>query len=307
MKKNSHKIELVLLLVFSLTLLGTTAIFGSEKNLIKEKSIPTQKGLTLSVEASGADIYVQTWDKDEAYVKIYGNRKAEEKMRFEIEKVDDGINIIAKKKSSSWFNFWNWGGYDVKIEVMLPSNYNTDVETSGGDIVIANLKGKNSLRTSGGDVTLNSTLGDLYVETSGGDIKLNNHSGNSQLSTSGGDITTLKMKGDLKASTSGGDINLEVSDGRIKTKTSGGDIDIVYDGMNKGIEATTSGGTIRAKVPATFKANVYFETSGGEIESNFDNSRTNKVSRNTLKAEFNGGGDSFVLKTSGGDIKVDQR
>jgi DUF4097 and DUF4098 domain-containing protein YvlB len=52
-------------------------------------------------------------------------------------------------------------------------------------------------------------------------------------------------------------------------QTSGGDIEIDYYGNNKGIEASTSGGGIHVKVPASLKANVYFETSGGDIESNF--------------------------------------
>jgi hypothetical protein len=39
---------------------------------------------------------------------------------------------------------------------MLPSNYNSDIETSGGDINLGKLKGKTELNTSGGDITLNT-------------------------------------------------------------------------------------------------------------------------------------------------------
>jgi DUF4097 and DUF4098 domain-containing protein YvlB len=125
---------------------------------------------------------------------------------------------------------------------MLPSKYNTDIETSGGDITLYNLIGENNLNTSGGDVKVMSTTGELMVETSGGDITIDQHKGNSRLSTSGGDINTLKLVGNLKATTSGGDVRVEVSDGSILAKTSGGDIDISYYGNNKGIEARTSGG-----------------------------------------------------------------
>ena len=265
MEMNSRKIELIFLLIISAVLLSATTIFASGRKLIKEKSIQTQQGLTLTVEASGADIFVKTWEKAEAYVKIFGNSRAEDKMRFEIEKVESGVKVLAKKKSSSWFNFFNNGNYDVRIEVMLPKNYNTDIETSGGDIVISELKGNNNLHTSGGDVKLNSTEGELYVQTSGGDIKLDYQNGRSNLSTSGGDITVTKAYGDLKASTSGGDINIESSNGKIYAKTSGGDIELSYEGSNKGVEARTSGGRIHAKLPSTFKANVYLETSGGDI------------------------------------------
>lgn len=306
MEKNSRKIELVFLLIISAILLSATTIFASGRKLIKERSINTQLGLTLTVEASGADVFVKTWEKDEAYIKIFGNSRAEEKMRFEIEKTQSGVKVLAKKKSSSWFNFFSSGNYDVRIEVMIPKNYNTDIETSGGDISIAELKGDNNLHTSGGDVKLNNTEGELFVQTSGGDIRLDYQNGRSNLSTSGGDITVVKAYGDLKASTSGGDINIESSNGKIYAKTSGGDIELTYEGSNKGIEARTSGGRIHAKLPSVFKANVFLETSGGDIESNFDNSRTNKVTRSSYKAEYNGGGEKLNLETSGGDIIVDQ-
>jgi hypothetical protein len=95
-----------LLLIASLLVVRQIYLHQTEK-LIREKSIQTQPGQTLTVDASGADIFVQSWDKNEAYVKIYGNQKAEDKMHFEIEKTGDGVKVVAKKKSSSWFSFWN--------------------------------------------------------------------------------------------------------------------------------------------------------------------------------------------------------
>ncbi len=307
MERNNKKFELLFLLVLGIVLVGATSLFADSLKLIREKSLQTQPGETLYVDASGADVKVVSWDKNETYVKIFGNRKAEEKMHFEIEKVGDGIRVVAKKKNSSWFNWFGNSGYSVRIEVIVPSSYKTEVETSGGDISIVNVNGESNLHTSGGDVTLTNTNGELFVDTSGGDIQVDDHKGNTRLSTSGGDITTRKLIGNLKASTSGGDVRIESGNGKILAKTSGGSIEIYYNGDNKGIEATTSGGSIRANLPSTFKADVFLETSGGEIESNFSNSRTTKVSRGTLKANYNGGGESFVCKTSGGDITINER
>lgn len=306
MKTNSTKIELLVLILIGALLIGASTLFAGDARLIKEKTLQVQANQVLRVDASGADVFVNTWDKNEALVKIYGNKKAEDKMRFEIEETDYGLKITAKRKGSSWFNFWNWGGYDLKIEVTLPQNFNSEIETSGGDIRLSNIKGKNELLTSGGDVNLSNSIGDLFVETSGGDIKLNTHNGGAKLSTSGGNITTIKSKGDLKASTSGGDIHLDVTDGRVMAKTSGGDIDLIYTGINRGIEASTSGGDIKVRVQNSLKANVWFETTGGDIESNFSNTRTNKITRSSLKADYNGGGEKFELKTSGGDITVNE-
>lgn len=295
----------IILLLFLIGSLFATDLLADNLKLIKERSFNVKSGETLFVDASGADIKIDSWNKDEVYVKIFGNRKAEEKMEFTIERTGDGVEVIAKKEGS-WF--FNWGGgYNVRIEVMIPASYNNNVETSGGDINIQNVSGKFKLDTSGGDVDLKNTMGELKVRTSGGDIILLKHSGNSDVSTSGGDIHTKELTGDLYASTSGGDIKIEVNNGKISAKTSGGDIEIKYTGNNKGLYASTSGGDIKLFVPSSFNATVDFETSGGSIDCNFSNYKTSKVTRSRMKGEFNGGGESVICKTTGGDIDINDK
>lgn len=300
----SKKLLIILLILLISTLFATNA-FADNLKLIKEKTLSVKQGETLFIDASGADIKIDSWNKDEVYVKIFGNRKAEEKMKFTIEKNSDGVEVTAKKESS-WF--FNWGGgYSVRIEVILPTNFNTKIETSGGDIKVQNINGKFNLETSGGDVDLKNTNGELKINTSGGDIYLSKHKGDSRVATSGGDITTKELDGDLYASTSGGDIKLEVNNGKITAKTSGGDIEIIYDGENKGINASTSGGDIKLFAPATLKANVDLETSGGSIDCNFSNYKATKVTRGRVKGEFNGGGENIVCRSTGGDITINNK
>jgi DUF4097 and DUF4098 domain-containing protein YvlB len=293
------------LIVFFLIGLTSSLSYAEELRLIREKSISMKDWQNVYVNASGADVKVESWDKQEVYVKIFGNRRAEEKMNFDIYQDGEVVKVIAKKRGS----FLNWFGnsLSVRIEIMTPKNYNTHVETSGGDISVANLAGGFKLDTSGGDITLSNTNGKLKAETSGGDITLNKHKGDMNLSTSGGDITCNEGNGDLKAETSGGDIKIDLSDGRLFAETSGGDIIINYSGLNKGIRAETSGGDIHLKLPAAFKAKVHLETSGGEISNNFSNSKSERVKRGEVDAEFNGGGDILKLETTGGDIIIDQK
>lgn len=301
-KQNTRKIITIVLLTAVALLLGQN-LFAKDLKLIKEKSVAISPGQLLRVEASGADVKVKTWDKNEAYIKIFGNSRAEDKMEFRIEQTSEGVKVTAKKEGSSFFN-WFGGGISVRIEATVPAQFNTAIETSGGDIDLADLKGEFDLHTSGGDVSLQNTVGKCGVQTSGGDITLKNHSGNTGLETSGGDIKCISTSGDLSAHTSGGDIDVNVSNGKVSVETSGGDIILNYSGDNKGIEAYTSGGDIQLTVPKTIKASVNFKTSGGEIDSEFSTSRVGKVSRGTLNGDFNGGGPSIKCKTTGGDITI---
>lgn len=280
-------------------------LFADEVKLIREKTFQVKDWQNVYVNASGADIKVESWDKQEVYVKIFANRRAVEKMKMDIYQEGGTVKVLAKRKGSI-FN-WFGGGISVKIEIMTPKNFNPNVETSGGDIHVANLNGGFRLDTSGGDVSLLNTRGKLKAETSGGEISLNNHKGDMDLSTSGGDIICKETNGNIRAETSGGDIKIDAGDGKVFAETSGGSIVINYSGENNGIHAATSGGDVYLKIPSGFKAKVHLETSGGRISNNFSNSRSDRVKRSEVDAVYNGGGAMLRLETSGGDITVDER
>jgi len=290
-----------------LFLIGLTSSISLADNLrlIREKSFQVKDWQNVYVNASGADVKVESWDKEEVYVKIFANRNAEEKMRFDIYQEGDVVKVIAKKRGS----FFSWFGnsFNVRIEIMTPKNFNTHVETSGGDIRVSNLTGGFKLDTSGGDISLINTEGKVNAETSGGNITLNRQKGSMNLSTSGGDIICAEAEGDLYAETSGGDIKIDLNEGKLHAETSGGDITIIYSGVNRGITAETSGGDIKVKLPSDFKAKVHLETSGGGIHNNFSNSRSERVRRGEVDAMFNGGGEILRLETSGGEVRVEQK
>lgn len=302
MNELTKKIGVILLLILAAFILMNTSILADSQRVIKENSFKMKQGETLYVDAAGADIKVKSWDKDEALIKIFGNRKAEEKMKFEIEKIENGIRVIAKKKGFSFFDFGS--GISVKIEAYLPVKSNSEIETSGGNIEIIDLNGSIELNTSGGDIKLQNTSGKVHAVTSGGDIVLLNQAGSSDITTSGGNIQCKNISGDLNASTSGGNIEIESKNGKISAKTSGGDIKIALDGAFQGIYASTSGGDIQLYLPSNTNASVELETSGGEIECNFSNSKSTKVTHNKFIADFNNGGEKLIAKSSGGDISV---
>jgi len=238
---------------------------GDKLNTLYEKTFNISPGKNLFVDVSGGDITITTWDKSEVYVKVSGNESAEKSMDFTFEGNDSEVRIKGKKKSSisSWFN-----GINVKVEVKVPYQFNSDVNTSGGDINYSGVKGKANLNTSGGDV-----WGD-------------------------------KFGGSLKISTSGGDISLSGSETEIDAHTSGGDIMLDYSGDNMGIDLSTSGGDIDIRIPSGFKASVELSTSGGEISCSHTIGNIRKSSSTKLSGDMNGGGNMLAAHTSGGDVEL---
>jgi DUF4097 and DUF4098 domain-containing protein YvlB len=186
-------------------------------------------------------------------------------MDFTLEGNDEEVRVTEKKISSisSWFS-----NIDLKVEIKVPSQFNLDINTAGGDIKCGGITGK------------------------------------AELNTSGGDIWADRFSGMLDASTSGGDIFLFCKDAKINGETSGGDVKLEYAGENKGIDLSTSGGDIEIKVLKEINASMELSTSGGDVSCSLNMSNVKKSSGSRLIADLNGGGEKLSAHSSGGDISV---
>jgi hypothetical protein len=300
---------LLLLLGGPATLSSCSVAYDGELSggldVLNEKSFPISEGKTLRISTSPGDVMVTPWDKNEVYVKVLGNDKAREKMKFEFEGNDEEV-VISGKYERKIFS-WGSSGIKLRYEVKAPANFNVKVSTSGGDIRVGGITGMVNLKTSGGDVEIRETRGELEISTSGGDISLENPEGRTKASTSGGDIKVENFKGNLITTTSGGDINLNGGNGSILAKTSGGDIKLNYSGSNEGMELATSGGDIDIIVPYDFKASVKLSSSGGDVDCDFTTDNVKTEGKRKLEADINGGGKMVIAKTSGGEINLNKK
>jgi hypothetical protein len=290
--------------LFILVFLGIliTSSYSRDLKIIHEKTFQTELGKNFKLKTSCGDVYISTWDKPELYVKISGNSKAEEKMKFRFEKSDDGITI--EGKHGSLFNWFSGSGMYVKYEIKLPDLYNAKISTAGGDIKLYDLKGVVDFSTSGGDIFIKNTDGPIHSSTSGGDITIEINKGILDLSTSGGDIQVKDFDGDLSVSTSGGDIVLNGKNGKVNASTSGGDINLTYLDSNKGIDLSTTGGDIYVRVPENFSADANLSTTGGDVECDLPITSKGKITASKIKGLLNGGGPKLECSTTGGDIKI---
>jgi DUF4097 and DUF4098 domain-containing protein YvlB len=298
-----RKSQVALILMVGIIL--SSNLYGQELKVLHEKSFPIESGKTLKVDVSTGDIKVTSWDKDEVYVKISGNKRAEEKVNFSFSSDEESVNIYGKREGG----FWGWfsGNIRLKLEIFVPIQFNIKMKTSGGDMYLSKIMGDIKLSTSGGDINVKESDGNMNVTTSGGDITFNTVKGKFQLNTSGGDIKAAKFEGQFQASTSGGDIDLKSSYSKINASTSGGDITLEYTGENLGIQLSTSGGDIDVYVPSDFNAKADLKTSGGDISCNLPTNNVVKITSSKYEADLNNGGNALICKTSGGDIKVKKR
>ncbi|MBT7514269.1 MAG: DUF4097 family beta strand repeat protein [Candidatus Marinimicrobia bacterium] len=186
----------------------------------------------------------------------------------------------------------------TQFELKLPTNINLNLETSGGDIDVKDIRGESILKTSGGDIDLSNVMGRMEAQTSGGDIEVTGSEGLLRVHSSGGDINIVNSDGQFNASTSGGDLAFRHLTGNIDAHTSGGSISL-KNIEGETIKCQTSGGNIRAE---DISANLTGRTSGGEIEiENIKGHVVVSTSGGDIDAEQITG--SLTCHTSGGDIE----
>jgi DUF4097 and DUF4098 domain-containing protein YvlB len=152
--------------------------------------------------------------------------------------------------------------------INVPSRYDLDIETMGGDIEISGVEGDLQGETMGGDLRLSELKGDVEFETMGGDISLTDSEVDGDVETMGGEVTVTNVTGDVDGSSMGGNVvykdvtrrNGESSGKAVVISTMGGDIEI--GDAPAGASLETMGGDIQVGNAAKF---VEAETMGGDI------------------------------------------
>jgi DUF4097 and DUF4098 domain-containing protein YvlB len=315
------------------------AAHAAEKRL--DRTFTVAPGGRLTIEADGSDLRVEGTSGDQVVVHILltGTERSVERTTLSAEQNGNDVAVLAKHGSGKWTD-WLPGTWvlDGKVEVRVPRNYNIDIRTSGGDMVVGQLQGEARGKTSGGDIRLTELQGPVDMATSGGDVRVEQVEGNTRLSTSGGDIEIARLNGDLDAKTSGGYIHLDdvvgkvvartssgnviargvrgdselktsggdiraTIDGKIAAHTSGGDVTAELVGANRGISVSSSGGDLTVRVPKNTGAELNAATSGGTVRTEIPVTTT-QMSEHKLTGTLNGGGNPIYARTSGGSIKV---
>jgi DUF4097 and DUF4098 domain-containing protein YvlB len=292
-----------------------------------QKSFSVAPGGTLYLETDVGDVKIKTGGSG-VTVDVKRRARTTEIMNdFDITLDQSGNDVTVRAKyqreKTKWFNWTNGNEIDATFTITVPSNYNLQVSTAGGDVEIADLTGEIRARTSGGDIEMGDMRGAVDARTSGGNVRLESATGRVDLRTSGGNIRLGTADANVQVRTSGGSIEVGRVTGDLYAHTSGGGIDIEEAGG--AVDAETSGGSIRARmtqqprtdsrlstsgggIVLTLASNVSLDldarTSGGDVDTEIPITIFGKKSEGTLEGKINGGGPRLVLRSSGGGIRV---
>ncbi len=278
-------------------------------------------GGTLTIDADVGNIQVSP-GAGGVTVDVFQRGRSESNFEVTLDQQANDVIVRARDhRASRWFNWRN--DLEVKFAVTVPSRYNLQLNTSGGDIGVGDLQGdvhcKTSggtiraghitgpveARTSGGDVSVDAATGKLDLHTSGGSIRIGDAAGSVQAKTSGGSIDVRRAGGDLYARTSGGGITIDEALGAVDAQTSGGSIRVRLTQQPRAdSRLSTSGGSITVSMAPSVALDVDAHTSGGDVDTDIPVTLLGRQSDSSLEGKINGGGPKLVLRSSGGGIRL---
>lgn len=291
------------ILVLSLVLFAFLGS-GAERRFEKKFSVTPGGTITLKTDVGTVKISGTSGNEVAVTATIRGRERSVNEFEITAEQTSGGVVVEGRgRERGGWFSRSD-DGLDVEFLVKVPEQYNVDVHTAGGDLLLGDLKGKASGQTSGGNVDAVNITGNVDLHTSGGNVTAERITGDLRLETSGGDVRVSKAAGPVEASTSGGNVTINEVDGSVRAETSGGDVTVKVKGANRGVHAETSGGDITIEISRSVGANIDASTSGGSVICDMPVTVSGRIDESRIKGTVNGGGTTIYAHTSGGDVRI---
>jgi len=273
---------------------------GAEANFTKTFSVTPGGKLTLKVDRG--DVQVRGGTENTVVVRVTrevtrANASTAAQLiqehRIAIEQNGSDISVTAHTpamlKGGSLWGILTRPNLEVTYEITVPEQFLGDLETSGGNVDVSDLRGRLRIETMGGNLDIANINGDVNGKTMGGNIHAAQCAGKLQIETMGGNLRIEQFSGpSVHGSTSGGNVTAEFA-----------------SAPTADCELHTSGGSVKAALPPSAHITLDAETAGGSVRSDLPVQGTHHDSQ--LYGTVNGGGPTVKLRTLGGDIKITQQ
>jgi hypothetical protein len=264
--------------------------------LREERTLAVAGGdLALTVETFDGAISVRSWDRNEVRAEIV--RRANDTERAEALTVDvsiDGNRIAIEAPSPPAGRpevvIGPWTSESVSFVLTVPRELaSLRARSEDGRIDVDGVAGTIELESDDGAVTGAGLQGDIVVRTSDGSIQLADVDGRLAARTSDGSVRLDGRFDGLTVDTSDGSVQVAVVDGSV---------------MQDDWSISTSDGSIRLSLPASFDAAIEARTGDGRIRVEGVGADTGDERRRELRATLGDGGRRLRLQSGDGSITV---
>jgi len=260
-------------------ILFCSSIAIAQQNITIEKKFSQYKNgdkLKLSMKG-GAPISIRG-EKDRDTILVRLDSPPEYWVNFQVEK---RVLSIEGSYTDTPMPF----GKTILMSIQLPKNFDLELDSDGGTIQLADLKGNFKGISLGGDIHIAGLEGKIDFQTNGGNISVNGGNLEGTVRTLGGNIQISEVEGKLHGISDGGrlvyrNVYKKKYDGEVQLSTLGGDIEIdeapygasvntnggniIINMANDNVRAVTKGGNV---ILRNIRGNIDAQTHSGNIEA----------------------------------------
>ena len=179
----------------------------------------------------------------------------------------------------------------VDIQVHVPNQWGFHMNMHKGVRVVIQVPQETALDLHSGD----------------GHISVDGTSGRTQLDTGDGSIEVRNFNGGLRAHTGDGHMTIDGVLTDVDLRSGDGHIDLTArpgSKMNGGWLLHTSDGSVEARLPQDFAAELYAHTGDGHIDLDFPVTTTGSIERSRIRGKLNNGGPLLEIATGDGSIHI---
>lgn len=239
---------------------------GGEGILLEE----TFNGRSIEMDVSSSDIDIRTWDEGTIRIEARYSGGSPDNYTVDIEQRSDGIRVSEDIESCFGIGFCS---RYLEYEILIPQNGDVNLQTSSGDVSIADIDGEIRLSTASGDISLDSVQGILDISTASGDVEL--ESGqitDAQVRTMSGEIELEGVSNNLVLESVSGNITVEdAQDSRLTIQNTSGNF--AYTGTLADSEqhrVSSVSGNVEVYLPEDTGLSLQIDTLSGDVENEFN-------------------------------------
>jgi hypothetical protein len=268
-----------------------------------------QPGGRLDFDNRNGTVEIAGWDRNS--IDVSGTKYApshEQLGRVTINVTVNGSNASVSASLPDTFG----GNYGAKFLIRVPRQTVLGREkTTNGGVSVEYLTGGGVMMSTNGRVFLARDTGDYEATTTNGSIEYEECEGSMQAHTTNGAIRGRLKSGAIEAHSRNGSIDVTILkplDGKaFRVSTTNGGITLVLAEFHSNpIEAKTTNGSVRLRVPADTNASVTGDTSLASITNDFTLSGTVDISKHHISGQLGSGGTPISIRTTTGGIHLER-
>ncbi|MGB9029773.1 MAG: DUF4097 family beta strand repeat-containing protein [Acidobacteriaceae bacterium] len=278
----------------ALALLSACTILAQDADHSWSKSYPVTGKPTLDFETSDANVDFRPCDCHEVriHIELVGQKMSD--YRLVEGQSGDEVHFSFKQLPRIGVHI-TWHREQSRITVETPAQLTLQAKTSDGNVTVTGLQGQLGLTTGDGNVSLDHLSGDLHIKSGDGRVTITDASGALDARTSDG---SLSVDGLFHA------LTLHTSDGRLDVSLRPG------TKLTEASTIQTSDGSVAIHLPTNFAADLNVHSSDGHVDCalplTLDHYQSSGGEGHELHGKLNGGGTPLSIRTSDGNVKIDQ-